>query len=177
MNILKYRKAYKYVDVSSTMGLKMSGKKLKNSVENMEKKVAVNEENSFLEDLQRVQADFENYIKRVEKEKEQLRLHAKSELLLKIIQVKEDFERAVEKVSDSGVKMIYQQFLKILEEEDVREIEAVGKEFNHVFHEAIKVTDGIGDEIIEEIQKGYMMGNKVLRTSKVILGNNKTGGN
>ncbi len=159
------------------MGLKMSGKKLKNSVENMEKKVAVNEENSFLEDLQRVQADFENYIKRVEKEKEQLRLHAKSELLLKIIQVKEDFERAVEKVNDSGVKMIYQQFLKILEEEDVREIEAVGKEFNHVFHEAIKVTDGIGDEIIEEIQKGYMIGNKVLRTSKVILGNNKTGGN
>ena len=139
---------------------------------------AISENNGFLEDLQRVQADFENYIKRVEKEKEQLKLHAKSELLLRLIDIKEDFERALDK-TDEGVKMIYNNFNKILKEEGIREIDAVGKEFNHVFHEVIKVNDGSGDKIIEEVQKGYLLGDKVLRTSKVILGKNSLdlGGN
>src|SRR3989344_2779888 len=88
------------------------------------------EKNDFLDDLQRVQADFENYIKRVEKEKEQLKLHAKSELLLKFIDIKEDFERALDK-ADEGVKMIYNNFNKILKEEGVEEIQAVGNVFDH----------------------------------------------
>lgn len=138
----------------------------------------IEEKNGFLEDLQRVQADFENYIKRVEKEKEQLKLYAKSELLLRLIDIKENFEMALEK-ADDGVKMIYNNFNKILKEEGIREIDAVGKEFNHAFHEVVNVVDGHENKVVDEIQKGYLFGDKVLRTSKVILGKNSLdlGGN
>ena len=157
----------------------MKAKSGNKNIENKAPEAVIDENKGFLEDLQRVQADFENYIKRVEREKEQLKLHAKSELLLKLIDIKEDFERALDK-ADDGVKMIYNNLNKILKEEGIKEIPAIGKEFNHVFHEVIKVNDGIGDKIIEEVQKGYLIGDKVLRTSKVILGNenksNQSGG-
>ena len=176
--MLEYRKAYKYVDVSSTkIREEMKESKLKNA-ENKASEPIIEEKKDFLDDLKRVQADFENYVKRIEKEKEQLKLHAKSELLLKFIDIKEDFERALENSSETnGLGIIYNKIKKILDEEDVKEIEAVGKDFSHVFHEVIKVNDSDGNEIIEEVQKGYLIGDKVLRTSKVILGNGKEGGN
>ncbi|MBI2508437.1 nucleotide exchange factor GrpE [Candidatus Woesearchaeota archaeon] len=148
------------------------------NAENNVSEAILEEKKDFLEDLKRVQADFENYIKRVEKEKEQLKLHAKSELLLRFIDIKEDFERALDK-ADEGVKMIYDNFNKILKEEGVKEIQAVGNVFNHVLHEAVSVADGSEDKVIDEIQKGYLLGDKVLRTSKVVIGKNSLdlGGN
>ncbi len=147
----------------------------KNKTENKAAEAPLEEKNSFLEDLQRVQADFENYIKRVEKEKEQLRLHAKSELLLKLIGIKEDFERAIKDTKDTGIIMIQDQLKKVLEEERVKEIDAIGKELNYELHDVIKTVESEDDKIVEEIQKGYLLGDKVLRTSKVILGNSKIG--
>ncbi len=149
----------------------------KNKAENKVAEASLEEKNSFLEDLQRVQADFENYIKRVEKEKEQLKLHAKGELLLKLIRIKEDFERAVKDTKDTGVIMIHKQLKKVLEEERITEIEAVGKDLDYELHDVVKTVESEDNKIIEEIQKGYMLGDRVLRTSKVILGNGKIGGN
>ena len=157
----------------------MKENKAKNP-ENKASEPVIEEKKDFLDDLKRVQADFENYIKRIEKEKEQLKLHAKSELLLKFIDVKEDFERALANSNEkNGLGIIYSKIKKILDEENVKEIEALGRDFSHVFHEVIKVNDSDGDKIIEEVQKGYLIGDKVLRTSKVILGKNSPdlGGN
>ena len=158
----------------------MKAKSGNKDIENKAPEAVIDENKGFLEDLQRVQADFENYIKRVEREKEQLKLHAKSELLLKFIDVKEDFERALANSNEkNGLGIIYSKIKKILDEENVKEIEALGRDFNHVLHEVIKVNDSDGDKIIEEVQKGYLIGDKVLRTSKVILGKNSPdlGGN
>ena len=127
---------------------------------------------NFLEDLQRVQAEFENYVKRVEKEKEIVEAKVKGELLLKVIGIKEDMEKAVKNNEDEGVKMIFDQVKKVLEEEKVSEIKAVGEDFNHELHEVVK-KENEGNEIIEEVQKGYKLGEKILRISKVILGENK----
>ena len=149
----------------------------KNKAESKAAEVPLEEKNSFLEDLQRVQADFENYIKRVEKEKEKIKLHAKSELLLKLIGIREDFERAVKDTKDTGIIMIQNQLKKVLDEEGITEIDAIGKELDYELHDVIKTIESEDDKIVEEIQKGYLLGDKVLRTSKVILGNGKIGGN
>jgi molecular chaperone GrpE len=133
----------------------------------MSKKIKKEEKKDFLEDLQRVQAEFENYIKRVDKEKEQIKLQSKSELLLKMIQVKEDLEKALEHIDDEGVKMIHNQINKLLEREKVSEIEA--EEFNHDIHEVVK-KEGEGNKILEIIQRGYMLENKILRIAKVVIG-------
>ena len=164
------------ISVQQILGVKMK-ESSKNKAENKVAEAPLEEKNSFLEDLQRVQADFENYIKRMEKEKEKIKLHAKSELLLKLIGIKEDFERAVKGTKDAGIIMIHQQLKKVLEEEDVREIEAVGKKLDYDLHEVVKTIESNENKIVEEIQKGYLLGDKVLRTSKVILGKGEIGGN
>lgn len=125
---------------------------------------------NFLEDLQRVQAEFENYIKRVEKEKEQDKLKVKSELLLKLINVKEDLEKALENIEDKGIEMIYNNLKKILEEENVSEIKSLGERFNHEVHEVVKKIEGAENYIVEEAQRGYKIGDKILRIAKVIVG-------
>ena len=133
------------------------------------------EKKDFLEDLQRLQADFENYIKRVEKEKESWKLSSKSELLLKLIRIKEELEKALENTEDDGIKMIYSNLSKILDEEGVREIESLGSRFNHELHEVVKKIEGEEDKIIEEIQKGYLIGDKILRIAKVVIGGKENG--
>jgi len=128
------------------------------------------EENTFLEDLQRVQAEFENYIKRVEREKERDILNVKSELLLKIINVKEDLERVLKNNNNEALKMIYNNIMKILNEEKIIEIKTVKEKFDHNLHEVVKKIDGKEDEILDVIQRGYTIGDKILRTSKVVIG-------
>lgn len=127
-------------------------------------------EKNFLEDLKRVQADFENYIKRVEKEKERIKEIAKAELLLKLISIKDDFDKAVD-INNEGIKMIHNNFKKLLEEEGVKEIKSLGEEFNHNLHDVVK-KNGEG-KITEEVQKGYMYNDKILRIAKVVIGDNK----
>ncbi|MAG45814.1 MAG: nucleotide exchange factor GrpE [Nanoarchaeota archaeon] len=132
------------------------------------KKTEIKEEKKdFLEDLQRVQAEFENYIKRAGKEKEQIKTNAKAELLLKIIQVKENLEKALENIEDEGLKMVYNQITKLLKEEDISEIEA--EEFDYNMHEVVK-KESEGEKIKEIVQKGYMLKDKILRIAKVVIG-------
>jgi len=136
-----------------------------------EKSEAIEEvKESLFEDLQRVQAEFENYIKRVEKDKEREKIHVKSELLLKLINIKEDLEKALENIEDDGIKMIYNNVKKILEEEGVKEIKSLGGKFNHNLHEAVKKVESEEEKIVEEVQKGYLLENKILRISKVVIG-------
>jgi molecular chaperone GrpE len=171
--------------VSSKCGVKMSKKKVKIEKKEAKKNLFgknVHEKGDFLEDLQRVQAEFEKYTKRVEKEKEQIRERAKAEVLLKLINVKEDLDKAnlfgknIHEKTDltklkEGLEMIHKNLKKTLEEEGVSEIKSIGEEFNHEVHEVVK-KKGEG-KISEEVQRGYMLGEKVLRVSKVVMGEEK----
>tara|TARA_Y100000310_G_C20701911_1_gene830796 strand:+ start:8717 stop:9157 length:441 start_codon:yes stop_codon:yes gene_type:complete len=127
----------------------------------------VQEQIEHLEQLQRLQAEFINYRTRVEKEKIQASLIAREAVILKFLDVKDNFDRAPK--LDKGMEMVYNQFQEIFKEEKVREIE--NKEFNPAMHEAIATDPTTKQgEIKEVIQKGYLHNDKVIRPSKVIVG-------
>lgn len=137
------------------------------------------EANEYLEMAQRLKAEFENYRKRTEKEKADLIEYGKEQVILDILPVIDNFERALEASHGDneeiasfkeGVNLIYRQFKGILEKLGVKEIEALGQIFDPYKHHAVmqeEVEDKKGNEIIEVFQKGYMFNNKVIRPSMV----------
>lgn len=155
----------------------------KNKIEEFQKKLE--DQQQLIEDytntLKRLQADFENYIKRSEKEKEDFAQYSNHKLISKILCVTDDFEKALDVVNKgnkeiaNGIEMIYNQLHKVLQEEGVSPIEAVGNKLDPFKHEVIDIVTGEEDDIIiDEIQKGYTFKNKVLRPSKVRI--SKSGG-
>ncbi|MAF37060.1 nucleotide exchange factor GrpE [archaeon] len=135
------------------------------------KKKQEKEDESYLEQLKRLQAEFENYIKRVEKDQQRTIQNAKSQLFLKFIAIKENFERAIpDNKQNRGLTMIHQQMDKLLDEEGIREIKTIGQTFDHALHEVIKTIDGAENKVLEVVQQGYHFGDKILRPSKVIIG-------
>ena len=133
------------------------------------------------EQLQRLQAEFENYLKRTEREVREHIRFGKQELLKQLLIVLEDFERIINavkaadaesqsKTSSEGIRMVYREFSKILSDEGVHPIEALGKPFNPTLHEVLMtIVDKEKDDgtIVQEFQRGYMLHDKVLRCSKV----------
>ena len=121
----------------------------------------------YLEQLQRLQAEFVNYRARVEKEKVQLISNSKETIMVKFLDIKDNFDRAPK--LDQGMEMVYKQFLKIFQDEGITTIE--NKEFDPTFHEAI-ATDvrSEKDKIVDIVQNGYMIKDKVLRPAKVVVG-------
>lgn len=157
----------------------MGKKKDTSEVEKLKKELE--ERNKQIEDFRNrmkyLQADFENYEKRIAKEKEELKRSAKEPLILRFLCVYEDLERALRNGSKGdkeallkGVEMTYQQLKKALEEEGVTEIKAVGEKFDPYKHEALmneEKKDFDEGTVLEEFQKGYMLKDKVIRYSKV----------
>jgi molecular chaperone GrpE len=139
------------------------------------------EPKNYLEDLQRLQAEFENFQKRTQKEKEELTNYAKEDLILKLLEVTDNFERAIQAIKDheseeaKGVKMIFSQFQNILESEEVTKIEAKGKQFDPHEHEALAKEESEEEEntVTEEFQKGYKYKEKVIRPAKVKISGGK----
>ena len=139
----------------------------------------------YLSDLQRVQAEFENYMKRVEKERVLLGDFAKRELLLKFVNIVDEFEAAIHVIKDAedkteilkGVEMLFKNMHKVLESEHVKVINAFGEEFDPYYHDAIAKISGEENKIIEEVKKGYMFNDKLLRPSIVKVGNGQGGKN
>ena len=132
----------------------------------------------YYDRLLRLQADFDNYKKRLEKEKLEFIKFANEEIIAEILKILDDFERAVEagKVKHDfdilykGIEMIHKDLKGFLKEEGVKEIEALGKPFNPHEHEAMmqEETDAHPeDHVIEELQKGYTLNGRVIRPSKV----------
>ncbi len=150
--------------------------------ENMTKGEKVENQEKVVEDytntLKRLQADFENYIKRVDKEKQEFANYSNYKLVAKMLTILDDFDKAMEAIKSEpkladGFSMIYQKMNKLLQEEGVVPIEAVGNKLDPYKHEVIDLVDGEDDIVVEEIQKGYMMKDKVLRTSKVRISKKK----
>ena len=129
--------------------------------------------------LKRVAAEFENYKKRSTKERETLYNSLKGDVILTILPVVDNLEKAVvAKTEDEsykqGIELVLKQFKDVLSARGVTEIETVGKTFDPELHEAVSSVqdDTKGEkEIVQEYRKGYMIGNRVIRHSMVIVAN------
>lgn len=125
-------------------------------------------------------AEFENYRKRTLKEKAELILNGGEKTVAAILPILDDFERAIAdksedpKVTKEGVQMIFNKFVKTLEGLGVKKIDTNDKDFDVDFHEAIAMVPGMGDDkkgkIIDCVQTGYTMNDKVIRHAKVAVG-------
>ena len=143
---------------------------------------AVKEENAKLRDqLLRTIAEFENYKKRTLKEKAELILNGGEKTITAILPVLDDFERALADTHTDdpdaikeGMELIFKKFIKTLEGLGVKKIEALDKDFDVDYHEAIAMVPGMGDEkkgkVIDCVQTGYMLNEKVIRHAKVAVG-------
>ncbi len=132
-----------------------------------EKKKEKAKKNEYLEQLQRLQAEFENFRKRTEKERKTIFQNANEDLIVKLLGILDNFELALKHIDDKGINMIYSELYIILENEGLKIIKTEGK-FDPRIHEALIQEDGEEDEkIIEEFQKGYTLNDKVIRASKV----------
>jgi molecular chaperone GrpE len=130
----------------------------------------------------RLSAEFDNYRKRTLREKMELTKHAGENIFLSIIPVMDDFERALklmETATDcsamkSGIDLIYTKFSDFLKQNGIKEIESVSKEFDVDHHEAVtKVSvedESMKGKVVDVIVKGYWLHDKVLRFSKVVVG-------
>lgn len=147
-------------------------------IEELKNKLKQKEEeaNEYLALAQRLKAEFENYRRRTEKEKADLIEYGKEKVIIEVLPVVDNFERALETQSSEntsfkeGINLIYRQFKDVLEKIGVKEIEALGQIFDPYKHHAVMQEEIEGkkeNEIIEVLQKGYMFNNKVIRPSMV----------
>jgi molecular chaperone GrpE len=132
-------------------------------------------------DYLRLMAEFDNFRKRTQREKAALIEYAASETVTALLPVLDDFKRAISVMDQTdnltsikeGVSMVSDKFSKILTSKGMTEIEAKGIAFNSAFHEAIASVPAGEDKVglvIDEVEKGYMLKDKVIRYSKVIVG-------
>lgn len=130
----------------------------------------------------RLSAEFDNYRKRTLREKIELTKHAGENILISIVPVMDDFERALKLMGGttdciamkSGIDLIYNKFKEFLKQNGIREIESANSEFNVDLHEAITkipVEDpAMKGKVVEVVEKGYYLHDKVMRFSKVVVG-------
>ena len=124
-------------------------------------------ESEYVAQIQRVQAELENFRKRTENERSDIVANANSKLITNLLPVLDNFELALKYNKDKGVEMIYSELNKVLERQGLSVVKT-DCEFDANVHEAISQIEGKKDgEIVEEVQKGYMLKDKLLRASKV----------
>ena len=154
--------------------------------ENSNEKSPLEEAQQQIEELKdkylRSVAEFDNYRKRTLKEKAELILNGSEKAIAAVLPILDDMERAIangEKTEDlnvlrEGMSLIYTKFQKVLESIGVKEIETADADFNTDVHEAIAMVPGMGDDkkgkVLDCVQKGYKLNDKVIRHAKVAVG-------
>lgn len=146
-------------------------------IENLEEKIErlQAEKEGYINRLQRLQADFSNYRKRTDREMGKVQSQTIIELIRELLPIIDNFERALAQDTDNddvkkGVEMIYRQLINFLEKQGVEIIAAQGEHFDHNYHEAVMQIESEEHEsgiIIEEMQKGYILGDKIIRPAMV----------
>lgn len=126
------------------------------------------------------QAEFDNYRKRTLKEKAELLLSGGEKTIKEILPVIDDFERALADKSDDpaaireGMQLIYNKFMKTLEAQGVKKMDTENADFDVDYHESIALVPGMGEDkkgkVIDCVQAGYMLNDKVIRFAKVAVG-------
>ncbi len=133
----------------------------------------------YFDHLKRNMAEFDNYKKRMAKEKESLYATIASDFLLDLLPILDNFEKAVEapttdETFKNGIDMIYNSLNDTLKKSGLEEIEALGKEFDPNYHEAVMHIEDDKfkeKEIVEVFRKGYKLGDRVIRHSMVKVAN------
>lgn len=135
----------------------------------------------YLANWQRAEADFANYKKRAEQEKNEVINFANAMLMFNLLPILDDLERAFTSLPPrlqelswlNGIKLIYRKLQAVLEAQGVTQIKTKGETFDPKFHEAVLHEEGEEELIIEELQKGYKLKERVLRPALVIVGKGK----
>jgi len=132
-----------------------------------------------LANWQRTQADFTNFKRRSQQEKEEISQFANTVLVLSLLPVLDDLERAFAAIPPEledvgwveGIKLIKRKMRNSLEAQGLSEIKALGEQFDPNVHEAVSQAAGKEHVIVGEIEKGYKLHDRVIRPSRVIVGN------
>jgi molecular chaperone GrpE len=142
--------------------------------ETIEKEVSKDEEELNTRYL-RLAADFQNYKKRVEKEKGDIYAYANEKIVVELLDVIDNFERALGHSAENesfaeGMNMIFKQFKGVLEKSGVEEMNVVGEPFDPNFHHAVLTENSVEHEsgnVTQVLQKGYLLNKKVIRPAMV----------
>jgi molecular chaperone GrpE len=138
----------------------------------------------YLSSWQRAQADFINYKRRSEQERLEFSKFANASMLLGLLPVLDDLERALNSIPSEfaeqkwveGVRLVERKFKSSLEIQGVKPILALGMAFDPNFHEAVRQDKGPEGMVLQEFQKGYTLNGKLLRPAKVVVGNGEEDG-
>lgn len=143
-----------------------------------------NEVAELKDKLLRKAAEFENYKRRTENDQLNLLTYAAESFIQRLLPVVDDFERSLQHINEAqevdaikkGLKLIYDKFMKVLDDQGVKKMESAGQPFNVEYHEALlqRSDDSVEPHtVLEEIEKGYMYKDKVIRHAKVIVSEDK----
>ncbi len=154
--------------------------KLEEKIAQLEQEVA-----DLKDKLLRKAAEFENYKRRTENDQLNLITFAAETFIQKLLPVVDDFERSLEHIDEAqdinaikhGLRLIYDKLMKVLDEQGVKKIEAVGNPFDVDYHEALlqRPDDSVEPHtVLDEIEKGYTYKDKVIRHAKVIVSEEKS---
>ncbi|MFQ5873884.1 MAG: nucleotide exchange factor GrpE [Dehalococcoidia bacterium] len=132
----------------------------------------------YLANWQRAQADFINYKKRVEQEREEIIKYRGAGLIINLLSILDDFDRALENMPPKlmgltwveGIFLMQKKLLAILEGQGLSQIKALGEKFDPSLHEAVMYGEGEEGKVVEELQKGYKFHDRVMRPAMVQVG-------
>jgi len=174
-------------DNSDEKPQKEKEKKKKANLEKQKYEETINELNAKLAEANdkflRLYSEFDNYRKRTSKERIELSKTASEDLIVSLLTIIDDFERALKaiepteenKILREGVELIYNKMINILSQKGLKSMESIGKEFNPEIHEAIAQVPSENEEnkgkIFDEVIKGYYLHEKVIRHAKVVVSN------
>jgi molecular chaperone GrpE len=133
---------------------------------------------SYLASWQRAAADYQNFKRRVEQEREEVGRLSNAAFIINLLPLMDDLERALQNVDArlagltwlDGVRLIYRKFQALLEMNGVEEIAADGQSFDPNIHEAVMFGEGEDGKVMNVVQKGYKLGGRVLRPAMVVVG-------
>jgi molecular chaperone GrpE len=139
---------------------------------------------SYMQNWQRAAADYQNFKRRVEEERTETARFANAALIINLLPMVDDLDRALKTVDASlagltwvdGVRLIHRKFLAVLDMAGIEEINADGQTFDPAVHEAVAHQPGEENKVIAVVQKGYKLGDRVVRPAMVVVGNGEQQG-
>jgi len=135
----------------------------------------------YLANWQRTEADFVNYKKRSEQERREISKNTTAMLIFSLLPVLDDFDRALASTPKKpelrawteGIQLIERKLFSILETQGLTKMNVLGHQFDPNFHDAVSYLEGDEEKVIQVLQSGYMLGDRVLRPAMVIVGKGK----
>src|SRR3990172_3070222 len=132
----------------------------------------------YLDNWRRAEADLQNYKRRAEQERDESRRFAHASLIINLLPIVDDFERAFASLDMrlaglswfDGIRLIYRKLLALLENAGVTPIETEGRPFDPRYHEAVAHVEGEEGKVLAEVQRGYKLHDRVLRPAMVVVG-------